>query len=145
MSEAHRYKVVKMLTEHGNRLSYDPHGPEVVMAQAYDELRAEVAGLRTGYEAYERVNAELKAEVEKLRTALTYIRDTSDDWHVCEKAADALADAATASEAECAARKIYESWAGQDGFVPWVAGGNSLKQDEARRLARAAMGQGEQS
>ncbi|NWD59359.1 hypothetical protein HX878_32135, partial [Pseudomonas veronii] len=26
-----------------------------------DQLRAEVAGLRTGYEAYERVNAELKA------------------------------------------------------------------------------------
>ena len=32
-----------------------------------DQLRAEVAGLRTGYEAYERVNAELKAEVEELR------------------------------------------------------------------------------
>ena len=32
-----------------------------------DQLRAEVAGLRTGYEAYEQVNAELKAEVEKLR------------------------------------------------------------------------------
>lgn len=31
------------------------------------KLRAEVAGLRTGYEAYERVNAELKAEVEALR------------------------------------------------------------------------------
>lgn len=29
-----------------------------------DQLRAEVAGLRTGYEAYERVNAELKADVE---------------------------------------------------------------------------------
>lgn len=32
-----------------------------------DRLRAEVAGLRTGYEAYERVNAELKAESEALR------------------------------------------------------------------------------
>lgn len=32
-----------------------------------DQLRAEVAGLRTGYEAYEQVNAELKAEVEVLR------------------------------------------------------------------------------
>ena len=31
------------------------------------ELRAEIAGLKTGYEAYERVNAELKAEVEGLR------------------------------------------------------------------------------
>ncbi|WP_448120504.1 hypothetical protein [Pseudomonas veronii] len=33
-------------------------------------LRAEVAGLKTGYEAYEQVNAELKAEVEALRNAL---------------------------------------------------------------------------
>lgn len=32
-----------------------------------DQLRAEAAGLRTGYEAYEQVNAELKAEVEVLR------------------------------------------------------------------------------
>lgn len=31
-----------------------------------DQLRAEVAGLKTGYEAYERVKAELKAEVERL-------------------------------------------------------------------------------
>lgn len=35
-----------------------------------DQLCAEVAGLKTGYEAYERVNAELKAEVEKLRKEL---------------------------------------------------------------------------
>lgn len=32
-----------------------------------DQLRAEVAGLRTGYEAYERVNAELKDENEALK------------------------------------------------------------------------------
>ncbi|ANC80971.1 hypothetical protein [Pseudomonas putida] len=41
MSEVHRYKVVKMLSEGGNRISYDPHGPEVVMAEAYDQLKAE--------------------------------------------------------------------------------------------------------
>lgn len=40
-----------------------------------DQLRAEVAGLRTGYEAYEQVNAELKAEVEGLRKALTSSRE----------------------------------------------------------------------
>lgn len=32
-----------------------------------DQLRAEIAGLRTGYEAYQQVNAELKAENERLR------------------------------------------------------------------------------
>ncbi len=40
-----------------------------------DQLRAENAGLRTGYEAYERVNAELRAEVEGLRKALTSSRE----------------------------------------------------------------------
>ncbi|WP_439864909.1 hypothetical protein [Pseudomonas antarctica] len=38
-----------------------------------DQLRAEIAGLRTGYEAYERVNAELKAENEALVSALNEI------------------------------------------------------------------------
>lgn len=37
--------------------------------QEVEALKAEVAGLRTGYEAYERVNVELKAEVEGLREA----------------------------------------------------------------------------
>lgn len=36
-----------------------------------DQLRAEIAGLRTGYEAYERVNAELKAEVGALRQIIS--------------------------------------------------------------------------
>lgn len=36
-----------------------------------DQLRAENAGLRTGYEAYEQVNAELKAEVEALRQIIS--------------------------------------------------------------------------
>ncbi|PMU87089.1 MULTISPECIES: hypothetical protein [unclassified Pseudomonas] len=35
--------------------------------QEVEALKAEVAGLRTGYEAYEQVNAELKAEVGALR------------------------------------------------------------------------------
>ncbi|MDD1947590.1 MULTISPECIES: cell division protein ZapB [Pseudomonas] len=35
--------------------------------QEVEALKAEVAGLRTGYEAYERVKAELKAENEALR------------------------------------------------------------------------------
>lgn len=35
-----------------------------------DQLKAENAGLKTGYEAYEQVNAELKAEVEALRATV---------------------------------------------------------------------------
>lgn len=58
-----------------------------------DQLRAEVAGLRTGYEAYEQVNAELKAEnvriernrdmwkgqVERQAEELTALRKRIDD------------------------------------------------------------------
>lgn len=43
----------------------------------------------------------------------------------------------TDAEVEQDARKIYESWSDQPGFVPWVDGGNSTKQDEARRIARS--------
>lgn len=46
--------------------------------QLVEKLKAENAGLRTGYKAYEQVNAELRAEVE----ALTMLLDTphTDDW-----------------------------------------------------------------
>lgn len=43
-----------------------PSRVKTVVAER-DQLRAEVDGLRTGYEAYEQVNAELKAENEALR------------------------------------------------------------------------------
>lgn len=52
MSEVHRYKVVKMLSEGGNRISYDPHGPDVVMASAYDQLKAENEALRKDAERW---------------------------------------------------------------------------------------------
>lgn len=42
-----------------------------------------------------------------------------------------------ANEAE--AQRIYESWADQPGYVPWVPGGNSDKQEEARRQASLAV------
>ncbi|WP_341519851.1 ead/Ea22-like family protein [Pseudomonas sp. G.S.17] len=51
-----------------SRLAYNFDGYKAVLDER-DQLRAEVAGLKTGYEAYERVNAELKAEVEALRKA----------------------------------------------------------------------------
>lgn len=33
------------------------------------------------------------------------------------------------------AKQVYQSWESQPGFVPWVDGGNSLKQGEARQIA----------
>lgn len=39
-------------------------------------------------------------------------------------------------EIEERAKEIYETWKDQEGYLPWVEGGNSLKQDEARRIAQ---------
>ena len=40
-----------------------------------------------------------------------------------------------AAQLESLAKQVYQSWESQPGFVYWVDGGNSLKQDEARRIA----------
>ncbi len=40
---------------------------------------------------------------------------------------------------EPVARVIYDQWKNMTGWVPWVDGGNSHKQDDARRLARDAL------
>lgn len=53
MPEVHRYQVVKMLSEAGNKIAYDPHGPWVVMEDAH---RAHVT--------------RLQAEVDRLTDAL---------------------------------------------------------------------------
>lgn len=37
MTEVHRYQVVTMLSAAGATIGFDPHGPEVVMASAFDE------------------------------------------------------------------------------------------------------------
>ncbi|MGW7235489.1 hypothetical protein ACWGIE_20195 [Pseudomonas fulva] len=43
MTEVHRYKAVQLVSMGGSHIGYDPHGPDVVMASAYDELRAQLA------------------------------------------------------------------------------------------------------
>ncbi|EJZ58513.1 hypothetical protein I1A_002841 [Pseudomonas fluorescens R124] len=44
-----------------------------------------------------------------------------------------------ADEIEEKARAIYEGWSVKPGFVPWVEGGNSTMQREARAMAQRAM------
>lgn len=58
-------EVERLRTAEGDAMTYKA-GMENV-AQQRDQLKAEIAGLKTGYEAYEQVNAGLKAEVEWLR------------------------------------------------------------------------------
>lgn len=58
---------------------------EISLQTEREQLRAEVAGLRTGYEAYERVNAELKAENEALRDDLEQIQYDANAWRNSEE------------------------------------------------------------
>ncbi len=119
MSEVHRYKVAKMLSQVGNRISYDPHGPEVVMASAYDQLKAENDTLLLSrdraarlLDKFEAQHAELKvalASIEKDAERYRWLRDEEylHNWaqvHVCDESrraeiTDKAIDAAMAKEA----------------------------------------------
>lgn len=52
LTEVHRYKVVQMISEGGGWIGYDPHGPEIVMASAYDQLKAKNEELQRDAERY---------------------------------------------------------------------------------------------
>jgi hypothetical protein len=59
--KVHRYSVVKMLSEDGNKIDYKPHGPSVVMADVHDahvtRLQAENAALQQRLTiAYQRID-----------------------------------------------------------------------------------------
>ena len=49
---------------------------------------------------------------------------------------DLCEDGSVALQIEAESRAIYESWADQPGFVPWMEGGNSTMQEKARAEAR---------
>ncbi|HCH0556278.1 TPA: hypothetical protein NKO30_006407 [Pseudomonas aeruginosa] len=91
MSEVHRYSVVKMLSEAGNKISYDPHGPEVVMAKDYDDLAAKLAMAEDASKERDRLKAENEALRESLQ-ALIHISDAT-GWkdHTCGEIAKARA------------------------------------------------------
>lgn len=62
-----------------------------------ETLRAELAGLNTGYEAYERVNAELRAEKEALKEKYEAARDRKNSITALQAENAALRDAAAVS------------------------------------------------
>ncbi|MBW1249015.1 hypothetical protein I7860_20260 [Pseudomonas tolaasii] len=95
MSEVHRYKVVKMLSEDGNRISYDPHGPEVVLASAFDgatrlfldAAERAVASERREKELQQRLTAADEREEVLERDAARYrwLRDASVGPHMIDR------------------------------------------------------------
>ncbi|NMX65540.1 hypothetical protein [Pseudomonas sp. WS 5079] len=93
--------------------------------QEVEALKAEVAGLRTGYEAYERVKAELKAENERLERNRDMWKGQVD--RQCETI-EGLRKALKAAE-----------------DAMWHADGNMDGEAADARDALADLGQGEQS
>ena len=64
--EVHRFNVVKMLSEEGNKIDYKPHGPAVVLADAYDALLAERDALAKDAERYRFLMRELGGSVSQV-------------------------------------------------------------------------------
>jgi hypothetical protein len=107
-----------------------------------EKARAEVAGLRTGYEAYEQVNAELKAENERLRAGVKGDYDL-DAWLDWTQEAEALRKLVsdTALELRKASSWICrEVEAGTTSATHWA-----IRLREKADQIGAALGQGEQS
>ena len=66
-------EVERLRTAEGDAMTYK--AGMVNVARQRDQLKAENAGLKTGYEAYEQVNAGLKAELKALRLSLETCAD----------------------------------------------------------------------
>lgn len=94
MTEVHRYKVIKMLSEGGNRISYDPHGPEVVMAEAYDQLKAENEALRKDAERYRWLRQASATDGEHTHGVCIDLWENGCGFEVTLEEADAAVDAA---------------------------------------------------
>ncbi|MDR8369261.1 hypothetical protein NM213_04955 [Pseudomonas lactis] len=106
-----------------------------------DQLRAEVAGLRTGYEAYERVNAELKAENEALRAKLE-----CPDPILIQSLDSAIADYEQLEKNATRYQWLREARRGYIEVVEWIGPhATGMTGEDLDALLDAAMGKGEQS
>jgi hypothetical protein len=102
-----------------------------------DQLKAESAGLQTGYKAYEQVNAELRAEVERLNNALSVTDAAAQKW---------LEERAALQSAAAEARELFCSILDNPRLVLGMPSALlvGVKDFIFSQPARAAMGQGEQ-
>ncbi|MFV7431066.1 hypothetical protein ACNPNU_05355 [Pseudomonas shirazica] len=82
MTEVHRYKAVKMLSEAGNRISYAPHGPDVVMAEAYDKLKAENEVMRKDAERSKSMLSDACVQIGSIGEALGLDMDADADMMI---------------------------------------------------------------
>ena len=101
-----------------------------LLQQALDAITDDVDG--TGLNTMPSFDKAIDA-IAALREALApdHLRDVAEKVAPAAPVPDALAEAV--------AKAIYWEWRRDAGYVPWVDGGNSLKQDDARKIARAVV------
>ena len=97
MTEVHRYKVVTMLSAAGATIGYDPHGPDVVMASAFDEASRLFLDAAERCVAAERREKELQQRLtaadERVDTAISLLECVLDTGELTrEKHLDLEAD-----------------------------------------------------
>lgn len=122
-------EVERLRTAEGDAMTYKA-GMENV-AQQRDQLKAEISGLKTGYEAYEQVNAGLKAENETLVAAAQALRD---EWRKDQADAERYRWLRTGQRAGLCIDKWHYGGTGEQ-----------MTLEEADAAIDAAMGKGEQS
>lgn len=111
------------------------------LAAERDQLKAELAGLRTGYEAYESVNKGLKAEMERLRSVRETMLCAAHELGLpVDAGAQDVVDAIHSMQVRCA--ELSKALRGLLNLYDTDEGCRSLPQYIA---GRAAIGKGEQS
>ena len=89
------------------------------------ELQATIAHLRNDLEGTRLLAADQLLKINQQRAEIEQLKGGQGE----------PVEEFTRDQVEIVAESIYWQWAGRKGFVPWVKGGNSLKQDEARSIA----------
>lgn len=104
------------------------HPVALITLQSHREALAKLEYGPLGKKFYEELSYSLQSE-----------RD--DAINKADTLSEAIAkkDAALDACVEAAAKAIYEQWESHSGYVAWVEGGNSLMQEAARSIARAAI------
>ncbi|MCZ9636855.1 MULTISPECIES: hypothetical protein [Pseudomonas putida group] len=106
MSEVHRYKAVNLLSEDGNRIAYKPHGPDVVKASDYEQLKVENEALRKDLDLHKRMLLAAACDIGAIGEALG--ADMDDDGSAIEGLAQEMAkDAERLDFLESLARSSY--------------------------------------
>ena len=80
VGEIHRYQIVHMLSADGNKISYKPHGPDVVMAEKHDAAVAVLSAQLAASESRLHDVAVLCATVEQQLAASQALIKRAADW-----------------------------------------------------------------